>query len=206
MRRLRFIPYLITIVATSSLNVVADEKQLGKQHSSSVVPDVRVECSLTGNTGRPFDPPTTSAIPQTEAFVAGKHFKEDIAPGAQVKISWLGASFVRRFAVKVEATTEDASLQAYILKSPASDTEIIGALSTRNETKLADVWCLLALQGNGESGALQTDSSPNVFFIRDGRGDLGAVDAIWAGAGWEIGASPIGDQRKWPRGARIFAR
>ncbi|MFB6421136.1 MULTISPECIES: hypothetical protein [Bradyrhizobium] len=206
MRRLRFTPYFITIMATSSLGVMADDRELGKQRSSSIVPDVRVECSLTGNTGQPFDPPTTSTIPQTEAFVAGKHFKENITPGARVKISWLGATFARRFAVKVEASTDDASLQAYVLRSPASDTEIIGELNARNETKLGDVWCLLSLQGNGESGALQIDSRPNVFFVRDGRGDLGVVDAIWAGAGWEIGASPIGDQRKWPRGARIFAR
>jgi hypothetical protein len=67
-------------------------------------------------------------------------------------------------------------------------------------SNLADVWCLLRRQANGEDGALQTNSVPTIFFVRDGTGELGVVDLVWGGAGWEIGASPVGDKRTRSRG------
>ena len=148
---------------------------------------------------------STSAIQHDERFVAREHFKEDIRPGAPVRISWLGATFVRRFASKVEAA-RDTSLRTFVLQSPSNDREIITELGDGHETTLADVWCLLRLQANGEPGALQTNSTPNIFFVRDGAGQLGVVDAIWGGAGWEIGASPVGDKRAWSVGTRVISR
>ena len=164
-------------------------------------PAVRVACSLP-----PRGPDSsTSAIQHDERFVAREHFKEDIRPGAHVRISWLGATFVRRFASKVEAA-RDTSLQTFVLQSPSNDREIITELGDGHETTLADVWCLLRLQANGEPGALQTNSTPNIFFVRDGAGQPGVVDAIWGGAGWEIGASPVGDKRAWSVGTRVISR
>jgi hypothetical protein len=148
---------------------------------------------------------STSAIQHDERFVAREHFKEDIRPGAPVRISWLGATFVRRFASKVEAA-RDTLLQTFVLQSPSNDREIITELGDGHETTLADVWCLLRLQASGEPGALQTNSTPNIFFVRDGAGQLGVVDAIWGGAGWEIGASPFGDKRAWSVGTRVISR
>jgi hypothetical protein len=75
-----------------------------------------------------------------------------------------------------------------------------------NRNDLFVPWCLLKLQANGEDGALQTNAFPNIFFVRDVTGVLGAVDALWAGAGWEIGASPVEGQREWPSGSRVIAR
>ena len=124
--------------------------------------------------------------------MAREHFKEDITPAADVKISWLGASFVRRFAVKVEAAGVTL-LQAYLLRSPPNDRDIIAELGNRHETSLADVWCFLRQQAKGEGGALQTNSV-YIFFVRDGAGELGVVDTVWGGAGWEVGASPVGEQ------------
>ncbi|WP_027550244.1 hypothetical protein [Bradyrhizobium sp. Cp5.3] len=204
MRGLALNPCLVLILALWGFCASADENKPNGS-SASLAPSTRIECSLKRKPGEPFDPPSTSAIPQTDAFVAGEHFKEDIAPTAPVKISWLGATFVRRFAVKVE-TADDASLQAYLLKNPSNAAEIIGELGTRGESKLTDIWCLLKLQANGESGALQTNSTPNIFFVRDGAGDLAVIDALWGGAGWEIGASPVGSQQAWTRGTRIFSR
>ena len=148
---------------------------------------------------------STSAIQHDERFVARERFKEDIRPGAPVRISWLGATFVRRFASKVEAA-RDTSLRTFVLQSPSNDREIITELGDGHETTLADVWCLLRLQASGEPGALQTNSTPNIFFVRDGAGQLGVVDAIWGGAGWEIGASPFGDKRAWSVGTRVISR
>lgn len=198
-------PCLVSVLAVWACGATADASKADNGRSASVVPLGEIECSPNRKAGEPFDPPSTSAIPQTEAFVAQEHFREDITPAAQVKISWLGATFVRRFAVKVE-TARDTSLQSYTLRTPSSATEITGDLGIRDETRLADVWCLLRLQGKGESGALEINSSPNIFFVRDAIGELGVVDALWGGAGWEIGASPIASQQTWLRGTRVFSR
>ncbi|MES5486334.1 hypothetical protein QMZ05_26560 [Bradyrhizobium sp. INPA03-11B] len=143
--------------------------------------------------------------PQTDAFIARDHFKEDITSTARVKMAWLGATFVRQFAAKVEGV-DATPLQTYILQSSANIDELVGELGARDEAKLVDIWCLLRLQANGESGALQTTSLPNMFFVRDGTGALAVIDVVWGGAGWEIGASPIESRRTWPRGTRVFSR
>ena len=195
--------FLVVVLAASGFCARADDNKADGS-SASLLAGARIECSLKRKPGEPLDPPSTSAIPGNESFVASEHFREDLAPTAPVKISWLGATFARRFAVKVE-TADDTSLQPHVLNKPANSAQILAQLGGRAESRLADVWCLLKLQANGENGALQTDSAPNIFFVRDGTGDLGVVDALWGGAGWEIGASPVGNQRSWATGTRVFA-
>ncbi|QOZ46838.1 hypothetical protein XH89_27725 [Bradyrhizobium sp. CCBAU 53340] len=192
------------VLAASGFSVYADETKADRDSSVTLAPRAKIECSLKRKPGEPLDPPSTAAIPSTDSFVASEYFKEDIAPTARVKISWLGATFMRRFAVKIEAA-DDTSLQTRVLNNPASAAQIADELGARAESKLADVWCLLKLQANGEGGALQTSSVPNLFFVRDGAGDLGVVDALWGGAGWEIGASPLGNPRAWAPGTRVFS-
>ena len=172
----------------------------------ALVPGPGVSCSQHQAPAEPFDPPTTSAIPGSEKFAAGAHFKENISPTAEVRISWLGATFMRRFAVKVEYGIDDVTLRTYVLIRSSANSQIIAELDVRHETKLADLWCLLRLQARGEAGALQTNAVPNIFFVRDAAGALGAVDAIWAGAGWEIGASEVEGPRQWPSGSRVISR
>lgn len=113
---------------------------------------------------------------------------------------------MRRFAVKVEDDTVDVTLQTHALSRSSSDTQVIAELDDRHETKLTDLWCLLKLQASGQDGALQTNAAPNIFFVRDAGGVLGAVDAIWGGAGWEIGASQVEGQRRWPSGSHVISR
>ncbi|MFK4719420.1 hypothetical protein ABIE89_000520 [Bradyrhizobium niftali] len=188
-------PSLVPVLLIWVVSATAEESRADDGRSSLVVPDVRIECSLKRKAGE---------LLETEAFVARERYQEDITPTAKVRISWLGATFMHRYAVKVE-TEGDPSLQTYILRNPSSAVDISRELGARDETRLANVWCLLRLQANGESGALQTNSAPNIFFVRDGLGDLGVVDVLWGGAGWEIGASPIGNQRTWPPGTRVFS-
>jgi hypothetical protein len=171
-----------------------------------LVRDLKVSCSPRGTPAEPLDPPATAALPHNEKFMAGEHFKENISPAAEVKISWLGATFMRRFAVKIEDDTGDVTFQTYALNRSSGDNQIIAELDDHYETKLADLWCLLKLQSSGEGGALQTNAVPNIFFVRDATGVLGTVDAIWGGAGWEIGASPVGGQRQWLSGSRVISR
>ncbi|MCP3374670.1 hypothetical protein [Bradyrhizobium cajani] len=203
----RFAPNacLVIVLAASGVCARADENKTDGGSSASLAPRARIECSIKRKSGEPVDPPSTAAIPRNESFVASEHFKEGIAPTAPVKISWLGATFVRRFAVKAEPV-DDTSLQTHVLNKSSNAAEILGQLGVRAESRLADIWCLLTLQANGETGALQTSSAPNIFFVRDGVGELGVVDALWGGAGWEIGASPVGNQRAWTSGTRVFSR
>ncbi|MCP1845493.1 hypothetical protein ACVIHI_009040 [Bradyrhizobium sp. USDA 4524] len=189
-RRLALIP-LISVLAIFGFSATAEEN---RPDNGPVATNVRIECSLKGSAGEPGE---------VETFAARDHFKEDITSSAPVRISWLGATFVRRFAVKVE-TAVNRCLQTCILKTLSNDDEIIGELGIPGESKLADIWRLLSRQANGEGGALQTNAAPNIFFIRDDVGDLGVVDAVWGGAGWEIGASPTGKHRIWPPGTRVF--
>lgn len=205
MRRSSLSLCLIFFVVAMWDCAVADESKLGSARSGSIAPGLRIECSPRQKAVEPFDPPSTSAIPRAEQFIARDHFKEDITPTADVKISWLGATFVRRFAIKVEAAGV-TSLRTHSLSSPSNDKEIMAQLGDGHETNLADVWCLLRRQARGEDGALTTNSVPNVFFVRDGAGELGVVDTVWGGAGWEIGASPVGGTRVWASGARVISR
>jgi hypothetical protein len=154
----------------------------------------------------PADPSVTAAI--SRKFIASQRFKENTLPTAEVKISWLGATFMRRFAVKIEDDTNDndVALQIHALNRASSNSQIIAELHDRHETRIADVWCFLKLQAKGEDGVSQTNAVPNIFFVRDATGELGAVDTVWGGAGWEIGASPLGGQRQWPSGSRVISR
>lgn len=196
----------LLFLAVGNSGSAAIENQPARAGLEALVPGPRVTCHHRPPPAEPFDPPATSALPRHEKFVAGEHFKENISPGAEARISWLGATFMRRFAVKVEDDTDDVTLQTHALSRSSGNTQIIAELHDRHETKLTDLWCLLKLQANGEDGALQTNAVPNIFFVQDAAGVLGAVDAIWAGAGWEIGASPVEGQRQWLAGSRVISR
>jgi hypothetical protein len=196
----------LLILAVGNVGSAASENKPTRAGVEALVPGPRVTCSRHRAPAEPFDPPTTSALPHDEKFVAGRHFKESISSAAEVRISWLGATFMRRFAVKVEDGTVDVTLQTHALSRSLSDTQVIAELDDRHETKLTDLWCLLKLQASGQDGALQTNATPNIFFVRDAAGVLGAVDAIWAGAGWEIGASQAEGQRRWPSGSHVISR
>jgi hypothetical protein len=201
----RIVCTTLLFLAVGNVGSVAFENQSARA-GLALVHGPRVTCSRHEAPAGPLDPPTTSALSRRGEFVANEYFKENISPAAEVKISWLGATFMRRFAVKVEDNTDDETLQTHTLSRASTDTQIVAEFDDHHETKLADLWCLLKLQANGEDGALQTNAVPNLFFVRDATGVLGAVDVLWAGAGWEIGASPVEGQREWPSGSRVIAR
>jgi hypothetical protein len=204
--RILYSTLLFLVLVVGNVGSAALENQPARVGLEVLIPGPRVTCSRHKTPAEPFDPPATSALPRPESFVAGEHFKENISPAAEARISWLGATFMGRFAGKVEDDPDEATLHTYALSRASTNTQIIAELDDRHETKLADLWCLLKLQTNGEDGALQTNAVPNIFFVRDTTGALGAVDAIWAGAGWEIGASQVEGQREWPFGSRVIAR
>jgi hypothetical protein len=150
------------------------------------------------------DPATTSSLPGSDKFSASEHFREDVSPRSTVKISWLGATFKQRFVSRIEGVPARATLQAFRARRPARPAEIAAALGDRRETTLGELWCLLALQPDGESGLLLTAAIPNLFFVRDNGGVLWTVDVVWGGAGWEIGASSTDGDGQWPAGVQAI--
>ena len=193
--------FLLTV---GNVRLAAIENEPAAANSAALGPASTVSCSRPATPPEPADPSVTATISQK--FIASQRFRENTSAAAEVRISWLGATFMRRFAVKVEDDTNVVAHQIHALNRASSDDQIIAELHDRHETRLADVWCFLKLQANGEGGALQTNAVPNIFFVRDATGQLGAVAAVWGGAGWEIGASPVGRQRQWPAGSRIISR
>jgi hypothetical protein len=169
-------------------------------------PATKLRCPSSDDPVDRSDPPSTSALTGSKDFVASKHFWENISPASEVKISWLGANFTRRFIVKIERNPAVAALRVYALTRSSRSIGIVEELRAPFETRLADVWCLLRLQPNGERGALLTNAMPNLFFVRDAAAGLGVVDVLWSGAGWEIGASSLTSNRPWPAGLRVIAR
>ena len=194
----------LLLLTAGNARLAAIENEPAAANSAALGPGTNAGCSRRPTPVEPADPSVTAAIPNK--FIASQRFRENTSPAAEVRISWLGATFMRRFAVKIEDDTNDVALQIHALNKASSDSQLIAELHDRYETRLAEVWCFLKLQANGEVGALQTNAVPNIFFVRDAAGELGAVDAIWGGAGWEIGASPVGGQRQWPSGSRVISR
>jgi hypothetical protein len=185
-------------------SLAAAEGESAAANTAALGQGTTINCSLPATPSEPADPSVTAAI--SHKFIASQRFRESTSPSAEVRISWLGATFVRRFAVKVEDDTNDVALQIHALNRASTDNQIIAELHGRHETRLAEAWCFLKLQARGEDGALQTNAVPNIFFVRDATGQLGAVDMLWGGAGWEIGASPVTGQRQWPSGTRVISR
>lgn len=152
------------------------------------------------------EPLTTSALRGEGAFVAYDRFREDVSSRSEVRISWLGAGFGRRYLAKVEPPADVVSLQVFVLDKPLRSVAIAETMHHPYETRLVDIWCLLKLQPNGEPGVLSVNATSNLFFVRDAVGVLGVVDVLWAGAGWEIGASPITRNRPWSPGRQVITR
>jgi hypothetical protein len=166
-----------------------------------------VRCPPAADWAEPLDPPTTSALIGEPQFSARQHFRADDSPRSEVRISWLGASFIQRFAVKIEPRSATAAaLRIFVLTRSSRSIGIAEEFDQPYETRLADLWCLLKLQPNGEAGVLLTNAQPNLFFVRNATGRLGVVDVLWSGAGWEIGASPMTNNRPWPASLRVIAR
>jgi hypothetical protein len=144
------------------------------------------------------------AVPGAESFAAAAHFRLNQTPSG-VPIVWLGANFRRRFLRKVEFNIAGGELDIFRLRKSARDPMILSELGGYPEVLLHDIWILLGRQSRGQRGPLRINATPNVFYVRDFVGRIWAVDVVWGGAGWEIGASSLGAP-PWRHGRQIIAR
>jgi hypothetical protein len=144
-------------------------------------------------------------VPEFEQFFAAEHLRQ-WQPVGRLQITWIGSNFEKHLLGKVEGHAPARELDVYKLKQFAHGNAIVKDIGGSVEVTLHDVWVLLKRQSHGENGLLRTDARPNVFFVRGSRGRLWAVDAVWGGAGWEIGASRLDNPRLWNRDVNIIAR
>lgn len=163
----------------------------------------KIRCPPSADTTEPL---TTSALRGGATFVAHDRLREGVSNRSEVRISWLGAGFGRRYLAKVEPPAGVVSLRVFVLDKPSRSVAIAETMHHPYETRLADIWCLLKLQPNGDPGALSVNATSNLFFVRDSVGALGVVDVLWSGAGWEIGASSIARSRPWSAGRQVITR
>src|ERR1700737_2982022 len=124
----------VLLLAVGSVDAAAIENQPARAVLEALVPGAKVSCSSHGAPAEPFDPSATSALPHNEKFMAGEHFKGNISPAAETRISWLGATFMRRFAVKIEDDPGDVMLQTYALNRSSSSIQIIAEIDDHHET------------------------------------------------------------------------
>jgi hypothetical protein len=175
---------------------------VGPGRSAPPVPDVT--SSLPGQSAL-LDFAASVNVPGIERFSAAGHFLEN-QPPEQLQITWLGQNFRKHFLRKVEADVSATELDMYRLRRSAHDDDIVAELGKRPETNLYVIWTLLSCQPQGEKGALLTNATPNIFYVQDPAGATWSVDAVWGGAGWEIGASSLDDPRPWGRGRQVISR
>lgn len=147
----------------------------------------------------------TADIPFSTGFAAIQHFIEN-RPARELQLTWIGSNFAHHFRPKVEAPEARHVLNGYRLRMRTDDQTILDKIGGKKTiANLHDIWILLSKQSHGEAGLLTTDGTPNLFYVRDAMGRMWAVDSVWSGAGWEIGASQLNSVMR-ERGTHIFAR
>lgn len=165
---------------------------------TSSLPDRRASSAL-------LDFVATIAVPGTDRFSAAAHFQERRSP-FQLPIAWLGDNFRKHFLSQTDVNIPAGRLDVYRLRQPAHDDRIIAALGGQRSATLYDVWTLMNCQSQGKIDLLLTDGTPNFFYVLDSAGVAWAVNAVWGGAGWEVGASSFRDSRPWGRGRQVILR
>jgi hypothetical protein len=199
---------IFSIVLSHRLEAAAAPRQdCVVERTPSPLSDPTVTSSLPdrGAASALLDFIASIAVPGIERFSAADHFQEH-QPPLQLPTAWLGDNFRKHFLNVTEVHVPAETLDVYRLRRSAYDDDIAAAAGGQRETKLYDVWTLINCQSQGKIDLLLTDGTPNFFYVRDSAGAIWAVDAVWGGAGWEIGASPLRDPRPWGRGRQVILR
>lgn len=147
----------------------------------------------------------------TEKFVAREKFVVDTSKKAKVKISYLGDNLTEWFLSgdgKIESPISERSLRYGKLMENSVDAPIIAELGgeQKAEMTLAEMFALMEKQPNGERGTLLTNGWANIFYIRDVKGVLRAVNGCWYGDGWLVLAYSVLFPRRWCGGRLVFSR
>lgn len=151
---------------------------------------------------------TVSVPATTKKFVAKKKFVINISDDAAVKVSCLGDNFKEEFLDKTEKPFAGSELRQQKLREASVDGPIIAELGgeAKAETTLAEVFVLMKKQGKGESGALLNNGWWNIFYVRNAKSVLRAVNVHWDGGGWYVLANSVEDSFRWNDSCQVFSR
>ena len=149
---------------------------------------------------RPIPPTPTPSLP----FRVDDTFlnKEN----GRVKIGGWGSNFETFFRNK-EEMAPPVPLQIYVLGENAHDQDIMADLGGEDaaETAMTDFWEQIALQGNGQPGALRVDGWGNIGYAKDAKGVFRTVFACWFSDGWYFSARGFPLPRRWDAGYRVVS-
>jgi len=142
-------------------------------------------------------------------FVASDHFRVDTSPEAVVKISNLENNFREWMLGLIEGQSPaNANLCCYELVNASVDEPIIADLGGKQkaEMTLVEIYTLMKNQPNGEKGILLTNGFANIFYVRDVKGVLRAIDVYWDEVCWDLDAYSVERSSGWLAGRRVFSR
>lgn len=151
---------------------------------------------------------TTKTSATTEKFVAKDKFKLKKDGGI---CSYFSENFQNWFLAgdgKIENPLGEQTLRYSELIQSSQNDRIIEELGgkAKAETTLAEMFDLMDKQSDGNKGVLFINSWANIFYIKDLRGELRAVDLRWRDGGWRVYANSVGDPFDWGAGGRVFSR
>jgi hypothetical protein len=166
---------------------------------------------------KPLNPPappllialgTSTVFSTVTPFVARKHFVQNTDKKAPVKISFVSDYFKECFYGKTEDVFGGSTLNYGKLSRSSVDGPIIAELGgeAKSVTTLTEIYSLMEVQPNGESGPLLTNGYANIFYVRDVKGVLRAVGVCWSGGGWYVGAGGVARPSAWDDGRQVFSR
>lgn len=147
-------------------------------------------------------------VSAVETFSAADKFRKGETDG--VKIGWIGDNFQNHFVAKIESGVPIQDLRIHRLRKGSVDKSIIDELGgeTVVETNLATMWEMMKKQGHGQQGDLLTNGYANIFYIRDTKGVLWAVDCDWdsGDACWFVRADSVTFPVGWLAGGQVLPR
>jgi len=151
---------------------------------------------------------TVTVLSNPEPFIAKKKFVNDWRPAAKVKITIYRETFNNYFLSgdgKIEAPIDERALNYADMQSAASTKSIVDGFEGSIEVTLREVYFLMEIQGNGESGVLLTNGCQNIFCVLNQEGVLHLVSISWIVDSWYVIAYEV-DNFGTLSGGRIFYR
>ncbi len=138
---------------------------------------------------------STVPVSGYERFVAKDHFTKD---NSQVEFWYFGDNFTNYFLPKVEGPCAPETLAVHKLEQASLDDPIRQELGDCQEITLCQFYQFLGTQER---------SGWFFAYIRDAKGDLWAVFALWfAGFGWDVGASSVTSPLRWYAESQVVSR
>ena len=124
----------------------------------------------------------------------------------KIKVWYIGPDLPVWFDGTTEKQHRPMALACHELLTSQYDRPILDELGSRAVVPFVAFRLLLEAQPNGEEGALATDGTPNVLFVKDKHGVVRAMRANWFDVhGWSLGAVSVEYPDSWCDGTRIFS-